>query len=106
MKETFSKGKHKVEIERNPATGIVTREVWTMHGKQDRPDGPAVLLRDAATGTITYEAWYTGGKLHRADGPAFIKRDVVTGAITREEWFKDGKQAVPPEPRQASTGEG
>jgi hypothetical protein len=62
-------------IERDAATGNVTREDWAKNGKLDRADGPATISRDAATGTTTFEGWAKNGLYDRADGPAVIRRD-------------------------------
>jgi len=79
-------------IERDSATGVVTRESWAHERKLlHREDGPAIIERDAATGVVTYEGWFREGKLHREDGPAEIERAAATGVVTVETWARDDK---------------
>ena len=98
VKQSFFRNGYTFDIERDPATGIVTYEAWSKDGKLDHVDAPAVVLRDAGTRILTFEAWYKNGELHRVDGPAYVERDAVVGAITRQEWWKNGVWTSSPLP--------
>jgi O-antigen ligase len=84
-------------VQRDPATGIATYEVWRKDGKPHRADGPAIIERDGVTGIVIRESWCKDGKLHRTDGPAHIERDSTTGASRSESWYEADK----PIPQQA-----
>ena len=47
--------------------------MWYKHGKLDRANGPANIMRDPDTGKTVFEAWYKDGVLSRPDDrPCFL----------------------------------
>ncbi len=63
-----------------------TRETWLVGSKQDRHNGPAVIVRDPK-GQVVLREWYQDGLLDRADGPARIEEH---SDIYHEVWCRKG----------------
>ena len=79
-----SKGKDYYHREDGPS--IIQKdgtEMWHIHGKLHREDGPAVAFSSTWLGL---EAWWINGMLHRGDGPA------VTRPNEKNEWWINGNQ--------------
>ncbi|MEP0708853.1 MAG: hypothetical protein ABJL17_06860 [Parvibaculum sp.] len=67
--------------------GIISRVEWSLDGKFDWTDGPALVETDDQ-GERLLEEWYFSGKLSRDDGPARIVR---FASMVTEEWYSYGR---------------
>lgn len=67
--------------------GVVTVEMYRIHGQCHRVDGPTDIHRNQ-DGTIDLEIWHLHNKIHREDGPAFTN---IAGTFVHQEWYKNGK---------------
>lgn len=78
-------------IERDPKTGNIVWQVWTVNGAVQRDgDQPARVTRDPETGVAVIAEYWHNNNPHREVGPARIERDAQTGEITNELYFLHG----------------
>jgi hypothetical protein len=54
---------------------------------RDEAEGPAIINRDLATGVVTREIYFCNGREHRLNGPAKIERN-ETGRIVLMYWCR------------------
>jgi hypothetical protein len=86
-----------VRIWRDKKTGKVVMEEWRdAQGLRHRIAAPAQLFRNPETDVVCTELWAIHGKEHRDDGPAVTNRDAVTGKVTFSCWCRDGVQVARP----------
>jgi len=86
-----------VRIRRDAKTGVAIYETWNnTEGLHHRVDGPADIERDPVTAVITKEVWIRNGNADREDGPAIIRRNAKTGAVTYSAWYRSSEKIAPP----------
>ena len=73
-----------------PAIEGKTQQLWFIHGKLHRLDGPAVIYRDPKHLKNTIEEWFMDGEWHRENGPAYIEKNGQT--FYAEMWYHHGKR--------------
>ncbi len=73
--------------------GECNQEVWRdEEGRIDRPDGPAIILRNEDEEPFFWE-WYRHGLIHRDGAPAQIHHQIGDKRCSRWEcWYQDGKK--------------
>lgn len=83
---------YSVEIVRNPETGIVERESWTVNGRLSRNGLPAYQEFDSETGVLKVAGYYKFGLPEREDGPFEQHWDPQTGICILERYCQGGKE--------------
>lgn len=74
-------------IERDPATGNITREEYYVNNQNHREDGPAVLVHVYGPRRVLEIYCIKGRSRHPAKGPAILFRNLETGIVQKEEYL-------------------